>query len=279
MPSSLPITPSPAVLRRLAGMLLVLALFGPLAGCATRPPASDPEAVAEYKENNDPAEPFNRAMFDVHNAIDRVVLRPVAVGYRAVVPQPVREGVSNVLANLRTPVILLNDLLQGNVKRAGDTASRFAINSVAGIGGIFDVAGKRFGIPAHTEDWGQTLAVWGLGDGPFLFIPILGPSNTRDIAGFGLGIASDPLTWVGQGPAVDALLGARSGMVVVDTRESLIEALDAIQRESLDPYAFIRSAYRQRRQAEIENRLDRAATSRATGTGFGVGGGAPAPRQ
>lgn len=266
---------SPTAPRRAALLVLTLILLGPLAGCATRPPATDPEALAEYRENNDPAEPFNRKMFDVHNVIDRTVLRPVAFGYRTVVPQPLREGISNVLGNLRTPVILTNDLLQGNLKRAGDTASRFVINSVAGIGGIFDVAGKRFGIAGHTEDWGQTLAVWGLGEGPYLFIPVLGPSNPRDLTGFGLGIASDPLTWIGQGAAVDALLYSRGGMSVVDTRESLLEALDAINRESLDPYAFIRSAYRQRRLAEIENRLDRAATSRATGTGFGAAGGAP----
>jgi len=270
-----PSPPSTSKRVRAASLLLLLAVLAPLAGCATRPAATDAEALAEYRENNDPAEPFNRAMFDVHNVIDRTVLRPVAVGYRAVVPQPVREGVSNVLANLRTPVILMNDLLQGNLTRAGNTASRFAINSVAGIGGVFDVAGKRFGIPGHTEDWGQTLAVWGLGDGPYLFIPILGPSNARDLAGFGLGIASDPLTWVGQGVVVDALMYSRSGAVVVDTRESLIEPIDAINRESLDAYAFIRSAYRQRRQAEIENRLTRAATARATGTGFGAGGGSP----
>ena len=259
---------------RRAGLLLVLGLAALLPACATRPPASDPEALAEYKENNDPAEPFNRAMFDVHNAVDKAVLRPIAVAYREVVPQMGRETISNFLANLRTPIILTNDLLQGEWKRAGQTTSRFLINTTAGIGGLFDVAGRRFGIPAHTEDWGQTMAVWGVDSGPYLFIPILGPSNPRDLTGFGLGFANDPLFWFGGGPGLLAATSTRSALVVVDTRESLLDALDAIQRESLDPYAFIRSAYRQRRQVEIENKLTNPATARAMSTGFGVAGGA-----
>jgi phospholipid-binding lipoprotein MlaA len=261
--------------HRFAALLVALGLVALLPACATRPPASDPEALAEFKENNDPAEPFNRAMFGVHNAIDRTVLRPVAVAYREVVPQLARESVSNFLANLRTPIILTNDLMQGEWKRAGDTASRFMINTTAGLGGFFDVAGKRFGIPAHTEDWGQTLAVWGMGSGPYLFLPVLGPSNPRDLAGFGLGIANDPFLWFGQGLAVVAATSTRSGMVVVDTRESLLDALDGVQKTSIDPYAVIRSAYQQRRLVEIANQPTGAATARAMSTGFGVGGGAP----
>ena len=244
-----------------------------LAGCATRPDPSDPEAVAEFRQTNDPAEPFNRTMYSVHEAIDSTVLRPVAVAYRDVVPRPVRRGVTNVLGNLRTPVILVNDMLQGESRRAGDTLGRFVINSTIGLGGIFDVAGEHFGVRGHTEDWGQTMARWGIGEGPYLFVPVLGPSNPRDLLGFGLGIASDPQTWFGQGVAVDVLAGTRTGMTVIDTRESLIEPLDEVQRSSLDPYATLRSAYRQRRNAEIENRLGEAAPSAAGATGFGIGTG------
>ena len=248
-----------------------------LSACATRPDPSDPEAVAEFRQTNDPAEPFNRAMYSVHQGIDKVVLRPVAVGYRAVVPEPMRLGIRNVLGNLRTPVILVNDMLQGEPRRAGDTLGRFLINSTAGLGGIIDVAQLHFGVRGHTEDFGQTLAVWGLRDGPYLFIPVLGPSNPRDLTGFGLGVAADPFVWLGQGAVVDALSWSRAGVTVVDTREGLIEPLDDLQRSSLDPYATLRSAYRQRRQAEIENRLDQAAPAAATSTGFGVGTGqAPA---
>ncbi|TCZ57935.1 MlaA family lipoprotein [Roseicella aquatilis] len=254
----------------LAAALLALPL---LAGCAERPDPTDPDAVAEFRQNNDPIEPFNRTMYSVHQGIDKVVLRPVAVGYRKVVPQPVRTGIRNLLGNLRTPVILANDMLQGQPRRAGDTLGRFLINTTLGLGGIFDVASSHFGVRGHSEDYGQTLAVWGVGEGAYLFIPILGPSNPRDLTGFGLGIASDPLTWVGQGVAVDALVGTRTGVTVVDTRESLIDALDAVDRESLDSYATLRSAYRQRRRAEIENRIGDAAPAAAGGTGFGVGTG------
>ncbi len=250
------------MLPLLAALLLV--------GCATRPPASDPEAVAEFEATNDPAEPFNRAMYDVHEGIDRVVLRPVASAWREVVPRPVRQGVRNALGNLRSPVILLNDLLQGETDRAGRTASRFVINSTLGIGGLIDVANDHFNLPGHSEDWGQTLARWKAEEGPYLFIPVLGPSNPRDLFGFMLGIASDPFTWIGQGPAVEALYWSRTGMTVVDTRENLLDTLDDVQRTSLDPYATLRSAYRQRRQADIENRLDRTGPA-GIGTGFGSG--------
>jgi phospholipid-binding lipoprotein MlaA len=271
--------PRLSAFRRLAcGLILAGLLLGPLAGCATRPPATDPEAVAEFKENNDPAEPFNRSMYDVHQKIDRWVLRPVAVAYRDVVPAPVRVGISNVLGNLRTPVILLNDILQGEPSRAGATLGRFAINTVTGWGGIFDVALHHFHIPGHTEDWGQTLARWGVGEGPYLFLPVLGPSNPRDLVGFGLGIASDPLTWLGQGLTVQLLDASRAGVSVIDTREQLIDVLDAVEKESLDPYALIRSAYRQRRAAEISNSNDRTAPPRAGGTGFGVGVGMEPPK-
>ncbi|MBY0329793.1 MAG: VacJ family lipoprotein [Acetobacteraceae bacterium] len=251
--------------------LLAAALGLLLAACATRPPADDPDAVAEFRQNNDPAEPFNRAMLDVHQGIDRAVLIPVARGYRAVVPQPVREGIRNVLGNLRTPVILVNDMLQGEPRRAGDTLGRFVINTTLGLGGIFDVAATRFDVHGHTEDFGQTFARWGIGEGPYLFIPILGPSNPRDLTGSVADVAADPLTWFGQGVAVNALTGSRAGLTVVHTRETLLDPLERLERDSLDYYATLRSIYRQRRQAEIANRLDGAAGAAASGTGFGVG--------
>ena len=261
-------------LTRHALLPLLLAAFLPalLGACATRPPADDPEAVAEFKQNNDPIEPFNRGSFAVHQTIDRYALEPVARGYRNVVPQPVRTGVRNVLANLRTPVIFLNDVLQGESRRAGDTLGRFVVNSTLGVGGIFDVAGNRMGVRGHDEDFGQTLARWGVGEGPFLFIPVLGPSNPRDLTGFGVDIASHPLTWAGGGAAVDALTYGRAGATVVDTREGLLETLDDVNRTSLDPYATLRSAYRQRRRAQIDNR-EVGGTAAGSGTGFGAGTG------
>lgn len=254
-------------MRLPVSILPLLALLLLPAGCATPPDPTDPEAVADFEQTNDPAEPFNRTMYSVHEAIDSAVLRPVAVAYRDVVPQPVRLGIANVLGNLRSPVILANDILQGEPRRAGDTLGRFLVNSTAGLGGIFDVARDHFGVRGHNGDWGQTMARWGVGEGPYLFVPVLGPSNPRDLAGFGLGILTDPLNWFGQGLAVDILTGSRAGMTVLDTREGLIEPLDAVQRSSLDPYATLRSAYRQRRQAEIGYRTDHVAPATASGTG------------
>jgi phospholipid-binding lipoprotein MlaA len=256
--------------RRLPILATALLALG-LGACAAAPPADDPEAVAEFRENNDPAEPFNRAMFDVHQAIDRTVLIPVARGYRAVLPPPVRTGIRNALGNLRTPVILVNDMLQGEPRRAGDTLGRFVVNSTIGLGGLFDVAASRFGVRGHSEDFGQTLGTWGMGEGPFLFIPVIGPSNPRDLAGSGVDVAIDPFTWVGQGPTVQALTYTRAGVSAVNTREGLLDPLEQVERGSLDYYAALRSIYRQRRQAEIANRLDGAAGAAATGTGFGVG--------
>lgn len=249
---------------RLACLAVALAT---LAACATRPDPADPDAVAEYRAANDPIEPLNRGVYFVNEGLDTLVVRPAAELYRIVLPPEVRTGVRNVLGNLRTPVILANDLLQGEGARAQVTASRFVVNSTAGVLGLFDVA-KDWGLPAHTEDFGQTFAVWGVGEGPYLYLPLLGPSNPRDAAGSALGVAADPLSWV---TGADGLLYGRTAATVLDTRESLIEPLDQVRATSLDPYATIRSAYRQRRAAEIGNRGD--APAAATGTGFGVGTG------
>lgn len=250
--------------RPFASRFLVLAaLTLGLSACATRPPATEPEALAEFNAANDPLEPLNRGMYRVNEGLDTLVLRPAAEMYRFFLPYEVRLGVRNVLNNLRAPTILASDLLQGQTARAGRTASRFVINSTLGLGGIVDVADRGFGIPGHNEDFGQTLAVWGVGEGPYLFVPGLGPSNPRDLLGFGVDAVLSPWFWVGQGPAVEALRYSRTGATVVDTREGVIDTLDEINRSSLDPYTTIRSAQRQRRAAEIRN--DAAPAGRRTG--------------
>lgn len=264
----------PLPLSRLLAAPLALALLG---ACATPPPAEDPEALEEFLADNDPLEPLNRAVYEVNRRFDRAVLRPLAVAYREVLPPPVRLGVRNLLGNLRAPVILANDLLQGEMARAGRTASRFAINSTLGLGGILDVAQSRFGLPGHSEDFGQTLAVWGVPEGHFLYMPLFGPTNSRDLLGAGVDLLLSPWTWFGQGAAVEALGYARLGMTVVDGREGVLDVLDQLERTSLDPYATIRSVYRQRRAAEIAN-TGFAAPQAATGLGFGVGTGVPAAR-
>jgi len=253
------------------GLLLLLAFSLAIPACATRPNPSDPEAVAEFRQVNDPVEPLNRGMYFINDGLDTLVLRPAAEAYRIFIPPEVRTGVRNVLGNLRTPVILANDLLQGQTQRAGETIGRFVLNTTLGIGGIFDVA-TGFGLPGHGEDFGQTLATWGVSEGPYLFIPVLGPSNPRDLAGVGVDFAANPLTWLTGNEAFDALTNTRIVLQGLDTREGLIEPLDALRRGSLDPYAALRSAYRQRRAAEIGNTLG-ASSPAARGTGFGIGAG------
>lgn len=252
---------------RLRSALLSAALLLGLAGCATPPPATDREALQEFRANNDPLEPFNRAMFQVNDAIDMVALRPAAVVYRTVVPPPLRTGIRNALANLRAPTVLANDILQAQPERAFRTAARFAINSTLGLGGLIDVAEWQFGIPGHREDFGQTLAVWGLGEGPYLFLPVIGPSNPRDLVGLTVDAVASPWNWIGQGEVVEALRWARFGLTILDTREEVLDTLDEVRRTSLDPYSTIRSGYRQRRRAEISNQTGPELPS--PGTGFG----------
>ena len=241
-------------------LVITALLLADLAGCATPPPASDPDAVADYQETNDPLEPTNRVVYAIDDGLDTVILRPVAKAYRAVVPAPVREGIHNVLSNLGTPVQLSNDMLEGKPRRAGDTTMRFLINTTVGVLGFFDVA-KGWGYPDHDADFGMTMALWGLPEGPFLFLPILGPSDPRDAVGLGVDTAMDPFTWVGQGAAVTALDWSRFAVRAIDARERHLDDLDSIKKTALDPYATIRSLYRQHRHAQIEDlRNDRRAT-------------------
>lgn len=254
--------------RLLGSAALALLL---MAGCATRPPADDPEAVQEFRENNDPFEPTNRVMFEVNEVIDKAVLQPIAEAYRDILPKPVRSGIRNVLGNLRTPTILAGDLLQGNVTRARETLGRFIVNSTIGIGGIVDV-GRRYDVHGHSEDMGQTLAVWGVGEGFYMFVPLLGPTTARDLTGFAIDIYTNPQSLIGQGYILDAWNYTRIGMTVVDTREALLEPFDMVRKTSLDPYATLRSAYRQRRSFEIQNKDGPGgAVAPAGGVGFGQG--------
>jgi phospholipid-binding lipoprotein MlaA len=255
----------------LRGLALVLALAA--AGCATRPDPDDTEGLAEFRETNDPFEPANRAMFEVHEVADRYVLQPVAEAYRDILPQPVRSGIRNVLGNLRAPVILANDLLQGNITRARITLGRFMVNSTLGVAGILDVA-REWGVPGHSEDFGQTLAVWGAGEGFYMFVPLFGPSSPRDLGGQAVDFAINPLSWLGQGLIVDAAGWTQLGLTVVDTREALLEPIDQVRATSLDPYSTLRSAYRQRRAFEIRNQESPGGNvvgpSGVTGFGQGV---------
>jgi phospholipid-binding lipoprotein MlaA len=240
---------SRSLAARLTASLFALAL---VTGCATPPPADDPEAVAEFEQTNDPLEPMNRAIFDFNDAVDKALIKPVAQAYRNNVPAFGRQRVRDMLNNLRSPIVLVNDILQGEPERAVQTMMRFTFNTGFGIGGLFDLATPG-GIPYHDEDFGQTFGVWGIGEGPYLVLPLLGPSNPRDTAGLGVEWLADPFDiWMGN-VGRDWVVWTRTGASGVDKREEYLDTLDEIEKSSLDYYAAMRSLYRQRRAADIKN--------------------------
>lgn len=236
------------------GRLLGLPALGLLllAGCATPPPASDPDALAEFHENNDPLEPTNRVFYKVNDTLDSYAIKPAAQAYAWALPKPAREGVHNVLNNLGSPGVFLNDVAQGNGRRAATTLWRFTVNSTLGIGGLIDVA-RMAGVSGHDADWGTTLGAWGVGEGPYLFVPFLGPSSPRGLAGFAADQLSDPFTWVPTGLGLKTVSNAAFGLNVLDTRSSVAADLDRVQKSALDPYATIRSLYRQNAQSAIDS--------------------------
>ncbi len=247
----------------------VLIAFGALAlsACATAPQQAATPATPAWEAENDPLEPLNRGIHTFNQVVDKAVLRPVAIGYRDYVPGNLRMIVRSILRNLKSPIILANDLLQGNLERAGNTAMRMAINTTIGMGGIADVA-QDAGFPYHDEDFGQTMAVAGLDGGPYIVLPLLGPSNVRDTVGFAVDTFFDPLRMftAAHDPSwADTVNYNRTGLTVVDRRESLIDPLDEVERTSLDTYAGYRTMYKQLRAAAIANQ-DRGGISPAAGT-------------
>jgi len=201
--------------------------------------------------DNDPYESMNRKVFGLNEGLDKHFARPLAVFYTRAVPQIARNGLHNFLTNLGVPVIFANDVMQGEAHRAVDSLGRFVVNSTVGIGGLVDVAQKT-GIPEHSADFGETLAGYGFGEGPFLVLPVLGPSNPRDAFGYGVDIAIDPLTWVTFRSSTFFKLG-KGVAGIADARAENLQTLDQLERSSLDLYATERSLYRQHREAEINH--------------------------
>lgn len=225
----------------------LLAAVLALVGCTA--PAVQTAGADDF---NDPLEETNRAIFGFNQAVDHAVLIPAAKTYRAVLPPPMQQSVHDFLQNLNNPVIFANDVLQGQLNLAGQTLARTAINTTVGVGGMFDVA-KTMGIPHHSNDMGITLATWGFAEGPYVMVPVLGPSNPRDIVGSIADGFADPGDYVaGQHHLYYAILARRvtSG---IDVRSRNIENLAEIEKTSLDYYATIRSLHRQRRAAQIRH--------------------------
>lgn len=228
--------------------LAACALAAAISGCATPPPAEDAEATAAFRKINDPLEPLNRAILEFNLVLDKAVLKPVAYAYRYCVPAPLRDNVHNFLSNMGSPVTFANDLMQGELDRAGTVMVRFAMNSSMGVFGINDVAAE-FGLPEHEEDFGQTLAIWGVGAGPYLMLPIIGPANLRDGVGTAVDSVIDPFPRL---TSEGLRLGATAGRAV-DSRARNYDQFNELEERSLDFYAAVRSLYRQRRADVIRN--------------------------
>ena len=222
-------------------ILATLALAA-LSGCASLP--------AEEHEPDDPLEPLNRAVFNANTALDDAFIRPVAEAYRNVVPAFVRDRIRAALDNLAEPRIFANDLLQRRAEAAAITFARFAVNSVAGLGGLFDVATAK-GLAKQSGDFGQTLYTWGVGDGPYLVLLFFGPSNFRDAVGLGVDLFTTPpalLVTGHTGTLINFGVGTIDGM---DLRSRNIETLDEIKASALDYYTHLKSISWQHREAQL----------------------------
>ena len=236
------------LLRAVFAAVLSLSL---LAGCASDRDgqlAQSDAAFSDLEEDIDPIEGLNRFTFAINELLDTVVFQPLAATYRVLLPQFVRDSIRSFLRNLNTPVTLANDLLQGSWDRAETTLTRFAINTTVGVGGLWDAA-DEFGYPYHSEDFGQTLGVWGIGPYPYVVLPILGPSTARDGIGIAVDSYFDPLSYV----LSQEVQLARRGIEGIDFRSRNIETIEELKRDAVDFYARIRSVYLQRRVDEINN--------------------------
>lgn len=240
------------IIRRPKKSAIVL-LFGvlPLLACAT--PPTDPTALAEFEQTNDPLEPLNRDIFDFNQFLNRILLKPVAIAYRDVVPEFGRDFIRHFLDNLGEPVIFANNLMQGEFERAGETGGRFMMNSTFGLGGILDPATPT-GLARQSGDFGQTLYTWGVPDGPYLVLPILGPSNPRDAIGMAVDGYMDPFGYLADdyGVRTSVTIG-RYVTAGVDELSRNLDMLDELQRDSIDFYASMRSLFRQHRASELRH--------------------------
>ena len=202
---------------------------------------------SEAEEENDPLEPVNRVIFDFNETVDGYLLEPVSVIYKEAFPEFVRERVGYVLRNLSEPIVLVNNLLQGELEDAEGTLRRFLINSTVGVAGIFDVS-TDLDIPYKKKDFGLTLASWGCGPGPYLVLPILGPSNLRDSFGRIGDYAFDPINWWAYTTDNAVYSNARTGVQIVDAKTDNLEVINDLRKNSIDYYYSLRAWYNARRK-------------------------------
>ena len=207
-----------------------------LTGCASGPNANP----------RDPLEPFNRGVYQFNDALDRAVVKPVATAYRDVLPSPVRTGVTNFFNNLQDVWSAVNNALQLKAEGAGNSLVRFGVNTVFGLGGLIDIA-SEMRIERHTEDFGQTLGYWGVGPGPYLVLPMLGPSTVRDTAALPIDFQGNLVSQVEHVPTRNSA----TALKLVNLRSQLLQATDMLDQVALDPYTFTRDAFLQRRRSAV----------------------------
>ena len=208
----------------------------------------------------DPMEEQNRQIMAFNQSFHNAITNPVLRGYRTITPQPARSGIRNFLRNLKSPMIFVNQVLQGDISGARDVVLRAAINSSIGVGGIFDVAGYE-GIEYEPEDFGQTLAVWGVGHGPYTVLPFIGPSSLRDYSGYLVDALADPLRLYLFNNDQKLLYTAKFSAEHLDLRDSLMDTLAELEASSIDYYAAVRSTYYQHREALIKDQKGTAQSS------------------
>lgn len=219
-------------MKPLVAAVLML-VVGMLSGCA-------------HQNARDPLEPLNRGVYAFNDALDNVVMKPLATGYQAVLPQFVRTGVTNFFSNLDDVTVIVNGILQLKIPQALSDTGRLLINSTIGVLGLFDVA-THFGLEKHNEDFGQTLGYWGIGNGPYLVLPFVGPSSFRDGVGRWVDWKTDPVRWEDHIRTRNQFLGLR----IVNNRANLLDSEKVLDAAAIDRYAFLRDAYLQRRRSLV----------------------------
>jgi phospholipid-binding lipoprotein MlaA len=224
--------------QRLRTVLMFLGLIV-LTGCAS---------TGEFADPRDPWEGFNRTMFSFNETVDDALIKPLAKGYKAVVPVPVDRGITNFFNNLGDLGSAVNNLLQFKLQRAGSDLGRVAFNTTLGVLGFFDVA-TNMNLPRYGEDFGQTLGVWGSSPGPYIVLPLLGPSNGRDAIGLVVDWFTDPVSYIED----DGVRLALKSLWFVDTRADLLNASNLVEQAALDPYEFVRDAYLQKRRYDVHD--------------------------
>jgi len=234
----------------IAAVVFPAVLFAAAVPAASAEPSATP--VATSSDQADPAEKLNRKFFAVHQFLDKTFFRPLAMVYKAITPQPLRTGIENVISNLGEPVVAVNDVLQGRFRKAGATTVRFVTNSTVGIGGLIDVA-KSANLPHHDNGFALTLGRAGVKPGPYLFIPLMGPSTVRDAIGNGVDALTSPFQWILHGAIETDFIASKTVVSGLDTRASIDDEYTALLGDATDPYATLRSVYLQNQQSKIDD--------------------------